>query len=143
MRLSPQLLSIVAGTAAITTSALTIGCTESRAAAEAPVAQVAPVSAPAPIMRPIDFEAPPPVVAVTQTAPAVTEPIVLEAPLVTEADTQLTSTEVASTDPVARPHRAPRRNAPDISTVPVPVDEPYVGLGNPDFDLAAAACGRG
>lgn len=139
MRLSPQLLSIVAGTAAITTSALTIGCTESRAAAEAPVAQVAPVSAPAPIMRPIDFEAAPPVVAVTQAAPPVTEPIVLEAPLVTEVET-----EVASTEPAARPHRAPRRNVdPDISTVPVPVDEPYVGLGNPDFNLAAAACGRG
>ncbi|MBN8609363.1 MAG: hypothetical protein J0L92_02175 [Deltaproteobacteria bacterium] len=138
MRLSPQLLCLVAGTAAVASlGTLTIGCTESRAVAAAPVARATPLNTPAPAMRPIDFEAPP-VVEVTETE-AVSALPVTEVTEVSEEVTELATTE----PPMGRPRRAPRNNPdPDLSSVTVPMDQLFVGIG-PGEHGVAANCGRG
>ena len=138
MRLSPQLLSLVAGTAAVASlGTLAIGCTESRAVAAAPVARATPLNTPAPAMRPIDFEAPP-AVEVTETE-AVSALPVTEVTEVTEEVTDVAATE----RPVGRPRRAQRNNPdPDVSSVAVPMDQLLVGIG-PDEHGVAANCGRG
>lgn len=148
MRLSPRLLSIVAGTATVASLAPLAGCMESRAAAEpAPVVIAAPTSGPvrgnwgAPIspvvMRPIDFEAPPPAQvpapaqmpeAHVDVAPAPTEPVLLsEAPETNEADPADPEDERT-----ARRTRNRQRVSPPPQTLPIA----------PDWEMAAA-CGRG
>jgi hypothetical protein len=155
MRLSPRLLSIVAGTATVASLAPLAGCMESRAAAEpAPVVMAAPPSAPvrgnwgAPIspvaMRPIDFEAPAPapvpapaqvpapgqahVPTPGQVDVAPTEPVLLsEAPETNEADPADPQDERT-----ARRTRNRQRVSPPPQTLPIA----------PDWEVAAA-CGRG
>ncbi len=139
MRLSSQLLSLVAGTAVITTAgALALGCTESRAAAEAPA--IVPITGPAlPAMRPIDFEAPP-VPVVVATPPVV---VIESAQVAPPVETVVESEPI---EPVRHARRMPRRNVdPAITSVPVPVDEPFgsIGVGPGHWDQVAPNCGRG
>jgi hypothetical protein len=136
MRLSPQLLSLVAGTAAVASlGSLAIGCTESRASASAPAqkALLAPAITPVavtPVMRPIDFEAPEPSLPMTVSTD--------EGVVVATAEPTLTNSEVASEiepESTSQPRQARRPRAQ-----PTPPDPGTIG--DPNW-LAAAACGRG
>lgn len=143
MRLSPRLLSIVAGTATVASLAPLAGCLESRAAAEpAPVELAAPTSAPvrgnwgAPIspvvMQPIDFAAPPATPVALPTEVAAPGQVAAPAP-----STELLASapeEVPEPDDSQTAARPPRRASR--------VRRPDVPVSRPDWS-AAAACGRG
>lgn len=142
MRLSPRLLSIVAGTATVASLAPMAGCLESRAAADPAPAVIAPTSAPvrgnwgAPIspvvMQPIDFAAPP--------ATPVALPTEVAAPGQSAAPTPSTELLASAPEDVPEPDdsqsaaRPPRRASR--------VRRPDVPRPRPDWS-AAAACGRG
>ena len=148
MRLSPRLLSLVAGTATVASLAPLAGCMESRAAAE-PVPVVAAPSAPvrgnwgAPVspvvMRPIDFEAPPPAQVHVDLAPAAPEPIVVSvAPEAVAVDEVDDADEAEAPRTARRPRNRDRGSpSPDQPTTP-----PDVISIAPDWEMAAA-CGRG
>jgi hypothetical protein len=150
MRLSPRLLSLVAGTATLASLAPLAGCMESRAAAEpAPVVVAAPTSAPVRgnwgvpvspvVMRPIDFEAPPPAPAQVPVAvaPAAPEPVLVSvAPESVEEDVPATPRRVRN----ARPDLSPDSVSPGPAQPPELM--PDVTTIAPDWQVAAA-CGRG
>ena len=123
MRLSPRLLSIIAGTAV--TAA---GCTAVAEAspAEAPIALIAPPAAPVPVMQPIDFYAPPPAPPVeVDTAP--------------ELDVENLSREPIAPEPPAQEHVLARHRARRARQQP----QPPVTPPTPPIDLIVPACGRG